>query len=233
MVGRFIVRSKKSIKRITAAAVVLVIAGVAALALTRYPDYLAGVALRFMLKPDDSVKQQLVQEVGREKAEELLKEIQNASSGVAAKPGDFLGALENVISKTRLEEKDGAENVQYEAYSSIMEKYQAEFGSLQEGYVQELNALVGSAKQEYRQAVSKNPGAARELFERYKASGEALEAECDQRFNASLSAMEAELRANNLPTEAVLYARSAYIVMKENYRDEILNKALGSLQRSK
>lgn len=224
----------KNIKRITTAAVILiVIAAVAALALTRYPDYLAGAALRFMLRPDNNLKKQLVQEVGREKADELLKEFQNAGSGAAAKPGDFSAALQNVFSKVQLEEKDGIENVQHDAYSSIMEKYQAVLSSQQGEYEQKLNNLVSSARQEYRQAGSKNPSAARELFEKYKASGEALEADCDKRFNASLSDMEAELRANNLPTGAVAYARSAYIVMKDNYREEMLNKALEAVQRSR
>ncbi|MDD4334875.1 MAG: hypothetical protein PHY77_04630 [Desulfotomaculaceae bacterium] len=224
----------KNIKRITAAAVALiVIAAVTALALTYSPDYLAGVALRSMLKPDDNQKKQLVQEVGREKADELLKGLQSAGSGSVAKPGDFLGALKNAFSKAQLEENGDIDNAQYDAYSSIIDKYQAILDSQQGEYEQKINALVGSARQEYRQAGSKKPLAARELFEKYKTSGEALEADCDRQFSDSLSAMEAELRANNLPTGAVAYFRSAYIVMKDNHREEILNKVLGAVQKNK
>lgn len=233
MAGKLTV-CNKNINKITAAAIILiVIAAVAALALTRSPGYLTDVVLRFMLRPDNNLKKQLVQEVGREKANELLREFQNAESGAVAKPVDFSKVLQKAILKAQLEEKGGVENAQYDAYNNIIEKYQAELSSLQVDYEQKLNTLVTSAKQEYRQLGNKNLSGVRELFEKYKASGEALEADCDLRFNASLSAMEAELRANSLSTGAVAYARSAYIVMKDNYREEILNKALEAVQRSK
>jgi hypothetical protein len=210
-----------------------VIAQAAALVLIYSPDYLAGIALRFMLKPDHNMEELLVQEVGREKADEMLKEIRGAQSGAPAKPGDFSAALHNVFSKTQLEEKKGLEKAQYDQYSSIMFKYQTELSGIQGEYEQKLNDLVGSLKQEYRQEGSKNPVSVRKLAEKYRATGQALEANCDQRFNDCLSAMEMELKANNLPTGAVANARSAYIVMKDNYREEILNKAMEVVRGNK
>ncbi len=217
----------KNIKKITVAAVAfIVIAQALALVLIYSPDYFTGAALRFMLRPDNSLEKLLVQEVGREKADELLKGSQGAGSSAPAKPDAFSEALQNVFSKAQLEEKDGLEKAQYDEYSSIMNKYQVELSGIQGEYEQKLNALVGSAKQEYRQEGSKNLLSLRKMAEKYKASGQALEADCDQRFNTSLSAMEMELKANNLPTGAVVNARSTYIVMKNNYRKEIMNKAL-------
>lgn len=224
----------KNIKKITVVAVAfIVIAQAMALVLIYSPDYLAGAALRFMLKPDNSLEKLLVQEVGREKADELLKGSQGAGSGAPAKPGAFSEALQNIFSKAQLEEKDGLEKAQYDEYSSIMNKYQVELSGIQGEFEQKLNALVSSAKQEYRQEGSKNLLALKNMVEKYKASGQALEADCDQRFNASLSAMETELRANNLPTGAVVNARSTYIVMKNNYREDILNKVLEVVKRNK
>ncbi len=225
--------SKRIKKTLAVFVVLIVIAAAAALALTRSPDYLAGLALRFMFRPDDHLKKELVQEVGREKADELLKEFQNTGSGATAKPGNLSGALLDAVSRVQLEEKGVVGDAQYGIYSSIVGKYQTEFSSIQADYEQRINSLVGSAKQDYRQAGGKNLSSARELFEQYKASGEALEADCDQHFNGVLSAMEAELQENGLPTVAVTYAKSAYIVMKDNYREEILGKALEAVQKSK
>ncbi|MEG3070158.1 MAG: hypothetical protein RQM92_04370 [Candidatus Syntrophopropionicum ammoniitolerans] len=99
---------------------------------------------------------------------------------------------------------------------------------IQGEYEGELNSLIGAARDEYRQSGG-SLAEARDLLAKYRATGEALEADCDQRFNAILAEMEAELQTNNLPTGAVAYARSAYIVMKDNYRDEMLGRAFAAL----
>lgn len=218
----------KNIKTITVAAVAfIVIAQAFALVLFYSPNYLMSTGLRFMLKPDRSAEKQLVQEVGRQRADELLKGGSPAAdSGVPAKPGAFTGTLSDIFSKAQMEGKSGLEKAQYDEYSNIMNKYQVELSNIQGEFEQKLNALVSSAKQEYRQGESKNLLSLMKMAEKYKASGQALEADCDQRFNNTLAAMEMELTANNLPTEAVVSARSSYVIMKNNYRRELLNKAM-------
>lgn len=220
----------KGLKRFTVAIIVLILIAVGgtALAVVYSPDYVAQMALRHIFKPDNHLKQELVQEVGREKAEEMLQEFRSLIPGGTTAPGDFSAALQAVLARAQSQEKDVAGYTNYDAYGPIVEKYRARLSGIQGEYEGELNSLIGAARNEYRQSGG-SLAEARDLFARYRAKGEALEADCDQRFNAILAEMEAELRANNLPTGAVAYARSAYIVMKDNYRDEMLGRAFAAL----
>jgi len=220
------VRSR-NIKLITVAAVVIILAAQALVLILIYsPDYFAGVALNLMLRPD-----RVVEKLPGEEADG------QGASGSVASPGQDtpakLNAVEitaNTFSTALQEQKSVLDTNSYNRYSRITSKYQADLISLQREFDVKLSQLIRSASRDYQQGDQKNSASVLKLTERYISAGKALEADCDGRFYNTLAAMEMELKANNLPTGVVEQAKNSYIILKNERRRQLIDKAMTNLR---
>lgn len=217
----------RNIKLIIIAAVALILVGQALVLILIYsPDYFAGVALNLLLRPDRNVEKLLDEEAARQGTGGL-------PPGDAASPPAKLNAAEYTASTftTALQEqKSTLDAAGYDRYSRIFSKYQADLTGLQEEFDVKIEQLISSAMREYQQSGSKNSGSLLKLAEHYVSAGKALEADCDYRFYNTLAAMEMELKANNLPTGVVEQAKNSYLILKNDRRKQLINKATAALR---
>jgi len=224
------VRSR-NIKLITVVAVVIILAAQALVLILIYsPDYFAGVVLNLMLRPERIVEKLPGEEASGQGASGMQKD-------GAASPGQDapakLNAAEitaNTFSTALQEQKSSLDTNSYNRYSQITSKYKSDLISLQEEFDVKLSQLISSARRDYQQDDQKNSASVLKLTERYISAGKALEADCDSRFYNKLAAMEMELKANNLPTGVVEQTKNSYIILKNERRRQLIDKAMTNLR---
>lgn len=108
--------------------------------------------------------------------------------------------------------------------AAIEQKYTDRLQSVGSGYEARINSLLSSAVIEYQAAKEGDPNAdVSALAEQYLSAGRALEAECDARMYAILGEFENELRANSLPVDAAIRARSTYEAEKSSRAGQLLS----------
>lgn len=219
----------RNIKIFTVAAVAVILIGQAvALLLIYSPDYFAKMALNLLLRPDRSVEK-LLPEAGRPGADGLQPGDDASPDGDA--PGRSSAEITaNTFSIALQEQKSTLDSSSYTQYSRISDKYQAELTALQAEFDKKIDQLVSSAIREYRQNGQNNAASLMKMAQHYVSAGKTLEADCDSRFYNTISAMEMELKSYNLPTGVVEQTKSSYTILKNDRRQQLINKATAALR---
>lgn len=135
--------------------------------------------------------------------------------------------VQEELKKKNLEEISTATAAEIE--KAIIEKYQAAFFVMKEGYQGEINELIARGKKEYADLPPQDKKTAKlTMALKYVKLGNALEAACDDSFNKVLEQMQRELAEKGLPVNGVKEAKNQYEKEKSERRKNLMDKAMGS-----
>ncbi len=149
------------------------------------------------------------------------------------------GAVESpkqVIEKQVQEQLDkkaveqGSSSTSKQLEKIILDKYQAAFLTMKQGYESEINGMISRGKKEYEGLSEQEKKTAKlTLAMKYIKAGNALENACDDSFNKVLEQMQQELAENGLPINAIKEAKTRYEKEKSERRKLLMDKALGKI----
>lgn len=180
-------------------------------------------------------------DVGFDAGKEPLENVQPNESQNSAKTAEdpAKGAVESpkqVIEKQvqeQLEKKtveQTSDITPRQLEKAILDKYQAAFLTMKQGYESEIHRMISRAKMEYEALSEQEKKKAKVTMAlKYLKLGNALEDACDDSFNKVLEQMQRELAENGLPVNAVKEAKTQYEKEKSERRKLLMDKALGKL----